>query len=143
MIADAASAVFFIHPPGFFPHAGETPAFSLEVSIMSNIASDTHRSALDETAWRAVCETAAKQAIHGCGQSHDWYVERFSSEVDAQVHRLPEHQQAYALQIAEEYGDYATPAERHETQDWNAENGICMHGIDRDCCPAGCGDLEY
>src|SRR3546814_2965171 len=79
----------------------------------------------------------------GCGQSHDWYVERFSSEVDAQVHRLPEHQQAYALQIAEEYGDYATPAERQATQDWNAENGICMHGIDRDCCPAGCGDLEY
>src|SRR3546814_19778531 len=61
VIADAASAVFFIHPPGFFPHAGETPAFSLEVSIMSNIASDTQRSALDETAWRAGCETAAKQ----------------------------------------------------------------------------------
>src|SRR3546814_13009243 len=53
----------------------------------------------------------------GCGQSHDWYVERFSSEVDAQVHRLPEHQQAYALQIAEEYGDYATPAERQATQE--------------------------
>ena len=37
---------------------------------MSNIASDTHRSALDETAWRAVCETAAKQAIHGCPDGH-------------------------------------------------------------------------
>src|SRR3546814_7421275 len=43
VIADAASAVFFIHPPGFFPHAGETPAFSLEVSIMSNIRSEERR----------------------------------------------------------------------------------------------------
>src|SRR3546814_7633255 len=27
VIADAAPAVFFIHPPGFLPHAGEAPAF--------------------------------------------------------------------------------------------------------------------
>src|SRR3546814_18308445 len=94
---------------------------------MSNIASDTHRSALDETAWRAVCETAAKQAIHGCGQSHDWYVERFSSEVDAQVHRLPEHQQAYALQIAEEYGDYATPAERQAIGRASCRERVCKY----------------
>lgn len=100
-------------------------------------------SALDEPAWRALCEAAATHAIHGCGQSHDWYVELFSTAVDAQVRRLPAHQHARALEIAGECGDYATPAERQETQDLNAETGVCMHGIDRDCCPAGCGDLDY
>jgi hypothetical protein len=39
--------------------------------------------------------------------------------------------------IAQEW-DYATPAERQETQDWNAEHGYCSHGIEFGCCPAGC-----
>lgn len=34
---------------------------------------------------------------------------------------------------------YATPAERQETHDWNADNGYCTHGIELGCCPAGCG----
>ena len=72
---------------------------------MSTIACDIPRSALDEPAWRALCETAAAQATKGCGLSHDYY---------------------------------ATPAERQETQDWNAEHGYCSHGIEFGCCPAGC-----
>ena len=39
VIADAACAVFFIHPPGFLPHAGG-PGHLLEVFIMSTIACD-------------------------------------------------------------------------------------------------------
>jgi len=89
---------------------------------MSTIACDIPRSALDEPAWRALCETAAAQATKGCGLSHDYYVERFSAQ---------------ALKIAQEW-DYATPAERQETQDWNAEHGYCSHGIEFGCCPAGC-----
>ena len=97
---------------------------------------------LDEPAWRAVCDATAEQAAKGCGLSHDYYVERFSSSIGAQARQLPENQRAQALQIAREW-DYATPAERKETQDWNAAHGYCMHGIDPNCCPAGCGDLEY
>ena len=82
---------------------------------MSTIACDIPRSALDEPAWRALCETAAAQATKGCGLSHDYYVERFSSAIDAQLGRLPEEQRAQALKIAQEW-DYATPAERQETQ---------------------------
>jgi hypothetical protein len=89
--------------------------------------------------WRAICEAAAVEARHGCGLSHDYYVERFSAVIDAQIVQLPENQHEWALEIATEWG-YATPAERQETRDWNADNGYCTHGLDPDCCPAGCGE---
>lgn len=115
---------------------------------MSTIACDAPsqpirdtRSALDQPAWRVVCEVAAAQATKGCGLSHDYYVERFSSAIDRQLDQLPEYQRALALQVAQEW-DYATPAERQETQGWNAEHGYCMHGIELGCCPAGC-DSDY
>ncbi|MDO0843939.1 hypothetical protein EIQ06_04455 [Xanthomonas campestris pv. campestris] len=104
---------------------------------MSTITCDTPRCALDKSAWRALCETAAAQAMKGCGLSHDYYVERFSSAIDTQVGRLPESQRAQALQIAQKW-DYATPAARQEAQDCNAENGYCSHGIELGYCPAGC-----
>ena len=108
---------------------------------MSTIVFDVPRSALDESAWRAVCKTAAEHAQRGCGLSWDHWVTLFSSEIDAQASRLPEEQRAQALQIAQEWG-YATPAERQETQDWNAENGYCSHGIELGYCPSGC-DSDY
>lgn len=94
----------------------------------------------DERAWRAVCEQAASEALRGCGQSYDWYVERLSSAIDAHVAALPENQRTLALQIAGEW-NYATPGERQETRDNNAADGCCMHGIPLDCCPAGCGEF--
>ncbi|EMY8159270.1 hypothetical protein [Pseudomonas monteilii] len=93
---------------------------------------------LDETAWRAICEAAAENAHRGCGLSHDLYVELFSKEIDVQVDRLPEGQHIQALQIAAQEWEYATPAEREETQDWNAKHGYCSHGIELGYCPAGC-----
>jgi hypothetical protein len=138
VIADTASAVIFTHPPGSLPHAGEAPVLLLEVSIMSTIACDTPRSALDEPAWRALCKAAADHAQRGCGQSYDHYVALFSSEIDAQASRLPQDQRAQALEIATQEWSYATPAERQETLDWNAANGYCSHGIQLGYCPAGC-----
>jgi hypothetical protein len=91
---------------------------------MSTIAFDVPRSALDESAWRAVCKTAAEHAQRGCGLSWDHWVTLFSSEIDAQASRLPESQRAQALEI--------------EAQDWNAEHGYCSHGIEFGYCPAGC-----
>src|SRR5690554_4048151 len=51
------------------------------------------------------------------------------------IAQLPEHQPAQGLQIAQEW-DYATPAERQETQGWNPENW----GNRSD--PAYTGDVE-
>lgn len=106
-------------------------------TIISNAPAGDACPVSDELAWRAVCERAATQANAGCGLSYDYYVERFSSEIDAQVRQFPESQHATALQIAQEWG-YATPAERQETRSWNSENGYCSHGIELGCCPAGC-----
>ncbi|OWB27310.1 hypothetical protein ACQR5S_20175 [Xanthomonas oryzae pv. oryzicola] len=93
--------------------------------------------AFDESAWRTVCDEVATRANQGCGLSHDSYVERFSSAIDALAVRLPEDQRAQALTIAREW-DYATPVERQESRIWNAENGYCSHGIELGYCPAGC-----
>ena len=106
---------------------------------MSTIVHDTTRSPLDAPAWRAICKPAAATAKHGCGLSWDHWVTLFSSEIDAQASRLPETQRAQALEIATQEWDYATPAERQETQEWNAANGYCSHGIELGYCPAGCG----
>ena len=95
------------------------------------------RSTLDEPAWRELCKAAAAHAQRGCGLSYDHYVTLFSSAIDAQANRLPDEQRAQALEIAAQEWDYATPAERQETQDWNAEHGYCSHGIEFGC-PAGC-----
>lgn len=62
----------------------------------------------------------------------------FSSEIDALANRLPEEQRAQALEIAAQEWDYATPAERQESQDWNATHGYCSHGIEFGYCPDGC-----
>lgn len=98
-------------------------------------------SALDEPAWRAVCETAAAYASKRCALSHDYYVGLFSAAIDGELVRLPETQRSRALQIAREW-DYETPAERQESQIWNAEHGFCCHGIQLGYCPAGC-DSDY
>ena len=105
---------------------------------MSTIACDTPRSTLDDSAWQAVCKTAAEHAQRGCGLAWEHWVTLFSSEIDAQVSRLPESQRVHALEIAAQEWDYATPAERQETQEWLAENGCCSHGIEFGYCPAGC-----
>jgi len=106
--------------------------------MVSTAAHSNNTHPLDEQAWRAVCETAAEKAFKGCGLSHGYYVDLFSLEIDEQIGQLPEFQHAWALQIAQEW-EYATPIQRQETQDWNAENGVCTHGITLGCCTAGCG----
>lgn len=100
-----------------------------------------NRCALDESAWRAVCKAVATDAMNGCGLSHDYYIERFSCAIEGRVNQLPESQRAQALQIVQEW-DYATPAQRQVTQNWNAKHGYCSHGIELDYCPAGC-DTDY
>lgn len=97
---------------------------------------------LDEQAWAEMCAKASEEAVRGCGQSHGLFVERFSNAVRPHLEALPEQLQARAVELANMLGDYATPAELSAEQDWNAENGYCSHGIELNCCPAGCGDRE-
>lgn len=95
----------------------------------------------DEAAWRARLDVMAKNANSGCGLSHDLYQSRVSGSVDYALEKMPEDHRARAREIAVEHVDYATPEQLDESARRNAEDGCCSHGIDRDCCPAGCGDL--
>ncbi|HFJ0421587.1 TPA: hypothetical protein ACGS08_004192 [Pseudomonas aeruginosa] len=108
---------------------------------MLTSACNTPSQPIDESAWQAVCDAEATKARHGCGLSWDYYVDLFSAAIDAQVNQLPKDQHEWALELATERG-YATPAQRQETRAWNADNGYCIHGIDIDCCPLGCGSLD-
>lgn len=92
----------------------------------------------DEQAWRHVCETAGQNAHRSCGLSHDYYTELFSIAIDQAVLDLPDANRAKAIEIAGEW-DYATEAQRAETQLQLSESGCCTHGIELGCCPAGCG----
>ncbi|EJE4188621.1 hypothetical protein M3922_004426 [Vibrio parahaemolyticus] len=71
-------------------------------------------------------ETLAKQAHQGCGLSYELFSRRFQSSIDSLIERLPEEEKGSVIAIAVKHG-----YER-----------CCSHGIDIDCCPAGCADYD-
>lgn len=93
------------------------------------------------TGWRNLCEKLANSASRNCGLSHDVYVEKFSANINSELVYIPEQYRLTAIEVAREW-DYATHKEIDLSDSFNAENGFCRHGIDPDCCPAGCGDFE-
>jgi hypothetical protein len=125
------------------PDADRGPAQAIvtaEFKYVGSMAAGTAE--LDAAAWRGICESEAGVATHGCGLSYDVYVSRFSSAINSLVTRYrPEHRDA-ALSVAREWG-YATAEEIAQAERENLESGYCVHGIDPNCCPAGCGDLEH
>lgn len=94
-----------------------------------------------ESNWRSQCADMAKVASARCGQSHDVYVKSFSGSVSAAISRFTDAEKALAINIACEW-DYATYDEIAESDNYNAMHGLCSHGIDPNCCPVGCGDLD-
>ncbi|NMY92825.1 hypothetical protein [Pseudomonas oryzihabitans] len=49
---------------------------------------------------------------------------------------------APAFEYAREAYGYMSPREVEKLRQENAAVGICCHGLDFDCCPRGCGDLD-
>lgn len=92
----------------------------------------------DENAWLAVCEELSQEASRGCGLSYEFFVQKFSAAIEGRLLEFPENHRQHAIEIAEQYG-YATSDEILETQEYFEEIGVCPHGIDLGCCPAGCG----
>lgn len=86
-------------------------------------------------------EAMAVQANQGCGQIYELFLERFSGMVDrAYPPGCLDRERAIA--IANAVGGYATPEEIAQSQIEADEMGCCSHGLDPDCCPCGCGDLD-
>ncbi|MEX3983842.1 hypothetical protein AB4Y45_33190 [Paraburkholderia sp. EG287A] len=85
-------------------------------------------------------EQLAAEAHRGCGLSWDLFVDRFSAAVDGVY---PPSAPVRAIALAAKPMGYAAPEERAAAHAQMREQGYCSHGIERDCCPAGCGDIEF
>lgn len=96
----------------------------------------------DEAAWISQCEPVVDQAVAGCGSSFDVYQQRVSASIDGLLHGVAQEHLARAVEVARSEFDYATPEELAQAQQELADMGYCTHGIDPDCCPCGCGDIE-
>lgn len=92
----------------------------------------------DEIAWLAICDELSEEASRGCGLSYEVFAEKFSNAIEDRLLRFPENHKHRAIEIANQYG-YATPDEILETHEYFGKIGVCSHGIDLGCCPAGCG----
>lgn len=93
--------------------------------------------------FRAHVGTLAEKANTGCGLIYELYQRRLSASIDAHVAMLPAEHREPAIELAREEFDYLTADEIEAEIARDHEQGICCHGIDRDCCPVGCGDLEF
>lgn len=95
------------------------------------------RAAWTDDQWNALFNGLADDAYRGCGQSDVLFTKRFSNSVDRELSGISDGRKQEILKLAIYFG-YATEAER------NADLGpdTCEHGLDHDCCPAGCGDRE-
>ena len=92
-----------------------------------------------ESRWGDMCVSMAAEATRRCGQSYDLYVQMFSELVDLKVGGLPADIRARAIARAERW-DYLSAEGRAKVQQELADGGYCSHGLDRACCPVGCGD---
>ncbi|EPN9162970.1 hypothetical protein ACT4EA_004166 [Escherichia coli] len=91
---------------------------------------------------RADMDSMSKQAQAGCGCVYELYVRRLSADIDNYIAALPASQQPHALRLAKNEFDYQSADEIHEQIMLDREQGLCSHGLDPDCCPCGCGDLD-
>jgi hypothetical protein len=104
---------------------------------MSTIACDAPHSTLDEPAWLSARRPpSTPSVVAACpgslGHAFQFGDRRASQSVAGNPARSGPGNRGQEW-------DYATPAERQETQEWNAEHGYCSHGIEFGYCPAGCG----
>ena len=95
----------------------------------------------DKSAWQVACEKMAEQANRSCGLVYEIFARDFSRAVNQAIFSVPEAHRPDAIEIAKQLG-WATDEELAESLRQMDEAGCCAHGIDPDCCPMGCGDIE-
>ncbi|EMM4514139.1 CcgAII protein [Salmonella enterica] len=96
----------------------------------------------DANEFRAQYETLSSEAYAGCGLIYELAQRRLSAAIDGYIATLPPEFRGTAIELARrEYG-YMSPEEIQEEIERDREDGYCSHGIDRNCCNLGCGDLD-
>lgn len=88
--------------------------------------------------WRRLCSDLSMSATRNSGLSHVVFVKKFSQEIETLLTYIEDSHKNEAIKIAREF-DYASAEEISKSDSWNYEHGYCQHGIDKSCCPAGCG----
>ncbi|MEZ8995893.1 hypothetical protein AB4562_03885 [Vibrio sp. 10N.222.54.A1] len=95
---------------------------------------------IEKPEYPLLIEQLAKEAHQGCGLSYELYNQRFQSSVDALLERLPNSERDNVIALAKKH-DYVHEPPNHapvSASDWDDDIQYCSHGIDIDCCPAGC-----
>lgn len=88
------------------------------------------------------CSELSDEIMPQCGSVYELYQRRLSTGIDALLNTIPAEYREEAQELAREEFDYLTAKEIAEEVRRDSELGICSHGIDRNCCPLGCGDVE-
>ncbi|MFC7522159.1 CcgAII protein [Xanthomonas populi] len=91
---------------------------------------------------RAHIATLADKSNEGCGLIYELYQRRLSGRIDEYVTTLPAEHQQLVIALARREFEYLTADEIAAEIERDHDAGDCSHGIDRNYCPAGCGDLE-
>ena len=109
-------------------------------AIITELEKDwlAEKNKFDENAWLKICDELSQKATRGCGLSYEVFVEKFSAAIEDRLSVLSEDHKKSEIEIARGYG-YATPEEIEKTREQYDDMGLCTHGIDLGCCPAGCG----
>lgn len=95
----------------------------------------------DPDLFEVSCNAAAQEAAHGCGLSDVLWAKRTTSAIDRLLDQV---ESAFLLQ-AKEIAKRAGWLDRDEVESMNdasRDEGLCSHGLDPDCCPAGCGEVD-
>lgn len=90
--------------------------------------------------FEAACRAASSEAAKGCGLSDVLWSKTTTSAIEGFLCHVDDQHIAQARDIAKQAG-WLDLDEIRALNDMIEEEGLCGHGLDPDCCPAGCGDL--
>lgn len=89
--------------------------------------------------FKSACEAASAEAASGCGLSDILWSKRATTAMDALLSHVDELHLAHAREIASQAG-WMDLDEIKAMNDLIEDEGLCSHGLEPDCCPAGCGE---
>jgi hypothetical protein len=87
------------------------------------------------------CDQASREAAHGCGLSDVLWLTRCTTSIGSLLPSVPLASLAKAHVVARNAG-WLDPAELKDLTAWTEDEGLCSHGLELECCPAGCGELD-
>ncbi|ENL7233772.1 CcgAII protein [Escherichia coli] len=92
--------------------------------------------------FRRQCDVFAREQQPRCGLIYELYQRRLSADIDGYLAGVPDEYRDELIAVARREFDYLTQDEIEEEIRQDSERGYCSHGIDRNCCPLGCGDID-